>query len=210
MICAAPVRAQTLLVEQVKVANDSGLGFTFPTVTLSTGVIVPLGKHLELDPTVAYLRAHKAISGDGSELLLSAEGVWWPNSWLGVSSGLRYGRLRTSQEKKDAWMPSAGVVFRARPLEIPSRLWLDYLIPAGGIAADGTESNRLQGLEFTWDARMSQVFHLTIGTSVVHGLNQGAVYCYPVCKRTGYTTGNVTIGFEFFFRSRKDSEDQVW
>lgn len=199
LLTVLPVHANsqsTGVLISTPISFDQGLGYKLPVIGLIGSVEYPMSNHLELDAEGGYYIAHKAISNDGHEWLIGAKSIIWTKRWVGITTSIDRDWLQTSVERKYSWLPAAGVVFRTSPLDLPSRIWIDYLFPAGGIAADGTESSRLQGIQFAWEASMSRRLRVTIGTATYRGLDQGPVYCYPSCRRTSYVTGNVSITIE--------------
>jgi hypothetical protein len=118
-------------------------------------------------------------------------------------------------------IPKPGVVFRAHPLHLPSRLWLDAVIPSGSIdRKTGIEANRISGVEFTWQSRMWRA--VPIGTrlgftvGVYHGYNQGNPVCDgtdpgPVtCQRSSWLTYTDVTSWTFEFGRHKEADFWYW
>lgn len=233
---SSTLKAQTRVYGSFEAANDEGLGYNLPVVDFGGGLDQGFGNRFELDSFGAYAVAHKAVIDSGQELVISETPIFWAAHHFGVTGQIRYTHLWTSKYSKGTYLPTLGipasylpslasftyapgVVFRATLAGIPSRLWVDYVIPTGTInAATGIESNRLSGLEGTWEASMWNMgpftLRLTINPAYYHGYSQGDPVCDgtyggPVtCPRASWNTYAVALGAKFVFP--RDSKTKVW
>ena len=181
LLFASSAHAQTRFTSGVTMENDQGLGFSFPVVAMVAGVEQPIGSRWELDGFGGYAIARKAAVHSGHELSAGGTVILWVTPWLGVTAGDSYTQLWTSDYSKGGWRYGPGLVFRAYPLRLPSRLWLSGVVPSGKIDANGIESNRLSGGAFTWETLFGSAgpfsIRLALSVGVYHGYDQGNPQC---------------------------------
>jgi len=204
LIFAIAGHAQTRYTGSADVGLDQGLGFEIPTVDLIGGIERPIGRRFELDAAGTYGFTRKAADEprpNGRTAIVSVTPIIWATPWLGLTGEINCNWLFTTAYNKAACshFPAPGVVFRARPLGLPSRLWLAGVIPSGSIdRKTGIESNRVSGVQFAWEARIGHIgpadVRLILGLGVYHGYSQGNPLCDgtdgpPVtCPRASWTT----------------------
>lgn len=215
-------KAQTRLTASVEAFDDRGLGYSLPVVRAGAGIEQPLGRHLEIDAFGSYASSHKAVLGNGHTLYASATPIVWLGDHVGITGRTRYTHLYTSAYSKGTFLPTAantykevlgsfliapGVVFRGTPFGIPSRLYLDGVVPTGTInPATGIESNRLRGVEAVWEASLYDAgpvsVRFTVAPAFYHGYSQGNPQCDgtyggPVtCQRAAWNAYTVGLGIK--------------
>jgi hypothetical protein len=198
---------------------DQALGYHLPVVTLTANGEIPLGNRIEIDAGSSFSSARKYNASGGLEVSMEATGIFWATRWFGLTGDFGYERLRNNLYSKGGFFENPGIVFRAYPLRLPSRLWLNGIVPTGSIDKHtGIESNRETGVHFTWETLMGSLgpgnVRMSIGIGYFHGYNQGnpvcdGTYSGPVtCPRTSWNAGNVTVGIAYAFPKTRDNE--VW
>lgn len=190
-----------------EVGSDEGLGYKLPHTAFGVSLEKPIFRRFELQARISDSPDRKAITNDGNTLSTSVGAIAWLHRNFGLYDAMSYSRLWTSQFNKAGWFPRPGVVFRLRLLGIPTRMYLDYVVPTGTIDKKGIESNRLRGVEYFFDARMASVGPLTIRTglqwNLYHFLDQGDPLCdgtfgkRVTCPRIGHFTATSALTFRF-------------
>jgi hypothetical protein len=230
LLVGVAAKAQTHVTASTTIFDDEGLGYNLPVVRFGLGVEQPIGRHFEVDGFGSYAISHKAVLNNGHTVLVSVTPIVWATSWFGVTGDVRYSHLTTSAYSKGTYLPSSisgipaslgsfivapGIIFRVKPAGLPSRLWIDGVIPTGRInAATGIESNRLSGVEIKWEADMYDVGPFSIrgviNPSFYHGYSQGNPVCDGTnggsitCPRVGWTTYTIGLGVKFVFPRDKN------
>jgi hypothetical protein len=190
-----------------EVGTYAGLGFKPPHTAFGTSIERPLSQRLEAQATIRFSPDPKLITNDGDSFVASARGIVWASRHFGATGQASYSRLWTDEFDKTAWLPAPGVVFRLKFLGNPTRMYLDYVIPAGNIDNHGIESSRLQGPEYYVESRLANIGPVTmrfgLKWNVYHFLEQGNPQCDgtfggpATCPRTGHTTGVAALTLRF-------------
>jgi hypothetical protein len=195
---------------------DGGLGYHLPVVDFTQKLEVTLNPRVVIDANASYSYAHKLVLNNGYELSQGGGAIFFIKPWFGINPTFEHTLLATSAYRKDNWTLSPGVVFRAYPIGIPSRITLNGIIPSGRKIdpVTGIENNEESGVRFGWTAYMGSPgpvdSYMAFGMGFFHGYDQGN----PICDgtygpatcghRTSWLTGNATFSFEFRFPKVKD------
>ena len=216
-------KGQTKLSGTVAAFDYRGLGYSLPVVDFGVGLDKSFGSHFEIDTFGSYEIAHKQVLGNGHEILATVIPIIWIDRTVGITGEVIYAHLYTSAYDKGTFLPESisqlapsaesfiitpGVVFRTSPAGLPSRMWLNAIIPTGSInRTTGIESNRESGVQFTWEADMYNVGPFTmraeIEPSYLHGYSQSNPICDgtdpgPVtCPRQGWSTYSIGLAVKF-------------
>ena len=207
---------------EVQLGLDQGLGYTIPTVEFIAGVEKPINHRFEIDGYGEYGITHKAFQSTGANgytVVASGTPILWAK-WFGITGKTSFNHLGTHDYSKNGVFFTPGVVFRAKPLSLPSRLYLNTLIPNYGIdRKTGIEANKEIGFQFTWESRFGHFgpvdVHWLFNVNVYHGYNQGNPQCDgtdpgPVtCPRSSWLTYTTEDGITFVFGANKDT-NALW
>ena len=194
---------------------DGGLGYKFPVITTTQNLQVYLGDRWELNANFSYDYAHKIGLNSGHETAEGGGLIFWVTPWFGLNPTFDYATLTTSAYHKSAWEPDPGIVFRAKPLGLPSRIYVVGSFPVGPKidASTGIENENESSVQASWLARMGSPgpfdVWLGFGWGVFHGHEQGNPQCDgtygpTTCARTPWTTGNATLTLSFEFPKTRD------
>jgi hypothetical protein len=203
---------------------SGGTSFGNAFLSTSAGVEVPFAKRFEIDLGDAFSPYEEHIAlGKGWANAANASGIVWvtPGKSLGINGGAEYSNYSVSIYK-GSYYAMAGLTWRHTGFGLPTRFSFDYFRQFdNGISSNGTETDHLQGGEFTVTVRMGAVgptvARMAFSTSVGHLLTQGDQACdgslgvyIPSCKRGQAVSGGATVGVNFEFPRHRGEEDSLF
>jgi hypothetical protein len=203
-----------------EIGSYAGLGFKPPHIAIGMSIEKPVSRRFEVDSGVSYSPDRKYITNDGKSFEVSGDTIFWVSHYFGLYQDVTYNRLWTSQFDKRTLAPESGVVFRTLFAGVPTRMYLDYVIPTGRIDSNGIESNRLQGIQYNLIGRLGSIGRTTVRLGftwqVYHYYDQGNPLCDgtfdgPVtCRRTGHVSGTSALNINFEFGRRSHDDDDLF
>lgn len=139
------------------------------------GLEKPIGKWMELDPSVSWSPDDTLLTHNGNSLSFQADGIMWSGlgRLFGIAGGFDYMHVWTSRFSHGALSPSLGMAVRLHPWRIPGRLYLTYVVPYGGYdARTGLENSRSQGPEVYFEGQIATRFRLGLKLTAYHFLGE--------------------------------------
>ena len=209
---------------QVRVLAGATGGSSLGNLSLgpAVGLEVPFGGRLELDlsDTFSPFESHVAL-GHGWADVASAGGHVWLTPGFGLNGSFEHSEYHVTGASKGYEYALGGVTWRRKAWGAPARLSLDYLRELhDGISADGTETDHVQGGEFTLEARLGCSGPLCVRMTSQFGaarvLTQSNPQCDgsfggPVtCPRPGVWAGIFQLGLLLEIPRRRGHESDTW
>jgi hypothetical protein len=197
---------------------DGGSIYGNDFLELTTGAEVPIASRFEADGlfTVAPLE-HKVGIGFGTSWGYRVGGIVWMTRSLGVNGAYSRSSYSVTGVSKAGSDVFGGLTFRTYALGAPVRFGLDYVRQVGNRLVGGTESNYLQGGDFSMTVRYGRVgpsiARIVLDIQSGRVLNQPNPQCDgtlggPItCPRTSTNSGGASVGVVFELSGRHSSED---
>lgn len=221
MLLAPAAHAQT----RVVIGGEGGIDFNNKILGVTAGIEQPFAKHFEID-LYGTFDPLESKTGYGSGFSYSTYGVftgWFSDHW-GLNGQFDRGAYTVTQAHKTAYYTYGGVSYRNFVWGSPARFDFDYFRQIhNGIAADGTETNHVQGGSVSFSVRLgcAKSFCVRLDETVDagHVLQQGNPMCDGTfgntggpnggpCKRQGSVSGGATAAVVFEFPRRQGQEDE--
>lgn len=246
---AQTAQVATTYDDHFRVLGGIGGGGDFGNLflALNGGIEVPFAKRAELDITDSYspvIHVYNVIIpfeqhinlGTGSANIANVGGIVWISKGksLGLNGSAEYSSYST-QISKGSYYAFGGLTWRKIAWGNPTRFSFDYFRQLdNGIAcgtqaacalpgANGTESDHVQGGQFSMVTRMGAVgpavIRLTFSTNVGHTLTQGNPQCDGTfgtkggngpngsCPRGSAISGGASMGVIFEFPRHRGLEN---
>lgn len=223
MLFVPAVHAQTTLL----VGGEGGINFNNKTIGVTAGIEQPFAKHFEID-LVGIFDPIESKTGYGSGFSYSTYGIltgWFAQHW-GVNGQFDRAAYTVTQARKTAYYTYGGLSYRNIVGGLPARFDFDYFQQIhNGIAADGTETNHVQGGAVSFSVRLgcTNTFCVRLDETIDagHVLNQGNPMCDGTfgntggpnggpCKRQGTMSGGAQAAVVFEFSRRRGHEDDLF
>ena len=217
LVAAAAVHAQTLptgrafpilswpTIITAEIGTQQSLAYEPLHVAVGMGLERPIGKWLELDPSVSWSPDRSVITRDGDSISFGADGIVWSGlrQTLGLAGGFSYTHLWTSQFSQGGFSPSLGMAARLYARRVPSSLYLTYMVPYGGYdVRTGLENSRSQGPNVYFEGQIATRFRIGLEIAAYHFFGDAnspacdvssACYGTAACSRPGHWGGAATI-----------------
>lgn len=198
--------AQARKIMWAEIGTDEGLGYKLPHLAFGVGIEKPIGRRFELQAQGSWSPDKKFGMNDGNSSGVRGRGIVWITPNIGAIAGIGYSHLWTGQYSKGGWTMAAGAVFGIPNIDM--RWTVTYLREVGnGIASDGIETNRTQGVEVAPEMKMWPIgpfgTRLALIFDLLHGLNQGNPQCdgtfsgAVTCPRSSWNSGTAAVRFSF-------------
>ena len=196
------------IVVDAQIGSQAGLGYKVPSTEFGLSFENQY-KWNETDIRGFYSPDRKVITNDGQSYGASIVDAVWFSHRIGAFGTLRHNTLLTSQFDKGSFDYAPGVVVALGKTDNPvGRVYVDYLIPSGGINKKTfIESSRTQGPEIDWQFGMGRVGRVGIEAESLIGIyhfdEQGDQLCDgtlggPItCPRATHATYTAMLGLRF-------------
>lgn len=213
LVAVTSIRAQTLptgrafpivtwpMITTLEVGTQQSLGYAPLHLAVGIGLEKPIGKWLELDPSVSWSPDRSVIAHNGNTVSVRVEGIMWSGvrQTLGLAGGVAYTHLWTSQFSQGGFSPNLGMAARIHAWSVPTRLYLTYMVPYSGFdVRTGLANSRSQGPDIYFEGQLTTRFRLGLELAAYHFFGQAnnsacdvssACYGTPACSRPGHWGG---------------------
>lgn len=205
LLLAIPVHAQGVKTTPITragvtatVGTEAGLGYTLPYYAFGAALEHTIGSRSEVQFSTDISPTDKEFTHDGTQLHLSARGMYWLSYRAAITGEVRESFLWTNQINKRATFPVVGMASRFYWLGIPQRAYIGYIIPTGSRPTDGSlQSNRLQGPTFTIEGQGWERVRISTTFNVLTFLDQSG-------SAPGHRNWTGTLVVTFRFGTKQD------
>jgi hypothetical protein len=201
-ISAQGTNSETRVLATIEGGTASGLGYKLPHILAGIAMEQPLGTRWEAQGGVSWSPDRKYITNDGNSVQAGGTALFWPIHRVGITGGLQYTHLWTSQFNKSGYFPAVGAVLRDNWYGNPGRFYASYVFPTGCQwgASCVIQSSRTSGLQMYQEFRLWSHWRVGIRGAWWHFAEQSN-QLDPAAGRVWHNTGTMAMTVRYEFRA---------